>query len=338
MTFDGLSDREARRLHDELSAAVPAAPLVVDRASRAIGLARRRRYRATAAMVGAGTALAVSAAVGVPLLTTTAGDVAVMMPAEGDETVVPSPAPPSQEPVDVVLNTSDWTPRSGYGMEAIVGATLSIDAEGCVHLTYGDSGRKSDVVWPKGFTARLGDDGKVILFDSHGKIALREGQTFQTAGGTIQYSGLQCRSATGEVEVVNGVVRPTEETEQAAASALADCDRVGDGPLGLDLRDVIRAEQISGADYLTWVGARAQTEPPPGRLSGLRPDELLTLCVLSVAGLAPPGPPPPDGWRGQRVPVDTAVVVVRADGSMTVDGTGPRSVVLAELASLLSAS
>ncbi len=335
MTTDGLSDHEAGHLREALSAAVPAPPPVADRAGRAIGMARRRRYRATAAMVGTGTALAVSAAVGVPMLTTTAGDVAVMTPAEGGETVVQPPAPPSREPIDVVLNTSDWTPGAG-GMEALVGGTLSIDAQGCVHLTHGDNERKSDVVWPKGFTARLGDDGKVILFDSHGKMALREGQTFQTGGGSIRYSRLQCRSATGEVNVINGPVRPTEESEQAAASALSDCARVGDGPLGLDVRDVIRAEQISGADYLTWMGARAQTEPP-GHLSGLLPDESLTLCVLSVAGLAPPSPPwPPD--RGQRLPADTAVVVVRADGSMTLDGIGPRSVVLAERASLLSAS
>ncbi len=104
MTSSGLSDREAGQLRKELSAAVPAPPLVIDRASRAIGMARKRRSRTTAALVGTGTALTVSAAVIVPMVTaTTAGDVVQMTPAEGGQTVAKPPASPTGEPLDEVF-------------------------------------------------------------------------------------------------------------------------------------------------------------------------------------------------------------------------------------------
>lgn len=126
-----------------------------------------------------------------------------------------------------------------------------------------------------------------------------------------------------------------DHVQPAGPTTPASCSLANDEPLGLKVQAVIRTEQVSGADFLTWVQTRGVGLAPADlsqQLPGLRPGESLTICVLSVADLAPPGPPLPD--VPQPLPADTAVVVLRSDGSMTLDGMGSQADVLAELTSL----
>ncbi len=207
MTSREISGPEAERLRQQLAAAVPHPPLVPDRASRAIRMARRRQYGTGAAV--AGTLVAMAGVVALPVvLTSPSGDVVTVTPASEGKTAGTGHSPREPKVGDVVINTSEWTPGK-LAMEAIVGGELSIDSKGCVHLTNGDF--ESDVVWPKGFTARLDDAGRVELLNPRGDVVLREGQNFATAGGTVDYPTLSCRSSKGQVEVVNGVVRPENE-------------------------------------------------------------------------------------------------------------------------------
>lgn len=157
--------------------------------------------------------------------------------------------------------------------------------------------------------------------------------------GTILFvaSLVGCGSETGDSitqEEASGVLRG-----QASAPAPDSCANVTEGPLGPQIQEVIQVELVTGEDFRTWVRERAGGLAPvalPEGLSGLLPNELVTICVVSANDMAPPGPPLPDG--SPRPPADTVVVATREDGSMTVQTIGRRSSILADLELLPSSS
>ena len=68
-------------------------------------------------------------------------------------------------------------------MEALLSASLDVDAEGCV---YGQSsGGRVTLVWPEGYTVR-GDSTSVGVLDAGGKVVARSGMALAIGGGAVE--------------------------------------------------------------------------------------------------------------------------------------------------------
>lgn len=74
------------------------------------------------------------------------------------------------------LTTSSWRPGDP-AQQAAVRATLSLDGRGC--LVVGGL----PLVWPAGFTARVGPDGLVRVMNTEGSIVAVSGQLLTAGGG-----------------------------------------------------------------------------------------------------------------------------------------------------------
>jgi hypothetical protein len=73
--------------------------------------------------------------------------------------------------VAITISNSDWEPRDA-GMRALGGGTLRAAKNGCPYLA---SGTRLWVVWPEGFQARIGSDGRLVLLAPDGAIVAHEG-------------------------------------------------------------------------------------------------------------------------------------------------------------------
>lgn len=82
----------------------------------------------------------------------------------------------------IAIATSGWKPGDP-GRRARISGVLAAEVSGCPYLTRG-GGHRLWVVWPAGFTARIGGDGRVELIGTDGVVVAREGDHIQ-AGGTL---------------------------------------------------------------------------------------------------------------------------------------------------------
>jgi hypothetical protein len=85
----------------------------------------------------------------------------------------------SQAGRPVATSNSDWEPGDA-GMRALVGGTLRAAKNGCPYLA---SGTRLWVVWPEGFQARIGSDGRLVLLAPDGAIVAHEGDYIEAGGG-----------------------------------------------------------------------------------------------------------------------------------------------------------
>jgi len=107
----------------------------------------------------------------------------------------------------VTLNVA--SKPANFMMQAIVGGEVAVDAAGCVFLRSGT--HREDVVWPYGFSGRVGPDGRVRILDETGRVVLIEGQSFSSGGGGVDVkrdAAMACRAASGPVTFVQDAVRP----------------------------------------------------------------------------------------------------------------------------------
>jgi hypothetical protein len=85
----------------------------------------------------------------------------------------------------ITLNTSSWEPGDDEN-DALGISTVSIDANGCVHLEslegwITDFAR--DVVWPAGYTASRESDGTVTISNPDGVVVAATGRRLEAGGG-----------------------------------------------------------------------------------------------------------------------------------------------------------
>ncbi|MEP9361860.1 hypothetical protein ABLE68_02770 [Nocardioides sp. CN2-186] len=103
--------------------------------------------------------------------------------------------------------TGDWIPGQAVGTETIRGA-LSVDSRQCVYLETEDA-KELWPVWPAGFIARLGSDGKVSLYDGKDHLVARDGETIQASGtftSASAYVGEPCLPSDDKVAAVQSEV------------------------------------------------------------------------------------------------------------------------------------
>jgi hypothetical protein len=106
----------------------------------------------------------------------------------------------------VPLLTSNWKPGDG-GSDAMISGTLELGQDGCVYLTNGAD--RMAPVWPAEFSARETFDGKLTLYDPHGKALAHDGDELRMGGGfasAAEYRGYTCAPASGEVALVQSEV------------------------------------------------------------------------------------------------------------------------------------
>ena len=107
----------------------------------------------------------------------------------------------------VRVPTSEWIPGQPSG-ETLVQGVLAIDARRCVYLDTTEQGRIWPV-WPAGYTARVGDDDSVSLYDGGNDLVARQGQRVQlnaTVTSAAAYAGEPCLPADGQVAAVQSEV------------------------------------------------------------------------------------------------------------------------------------
>ena len=142
---------------------------------------------------------------------------------EGDHTVAPSPAPTDAsagKPLEIP--TSSW--RTGDGaMEALGSGRLIVSASGCLMLG------PTVLVWPAGYTARVGSDGLVRVVSVAGEVIAVSGQRFSAGGGGVpaaeDWAVPGCVSAGEEVFAINEDLVPEPGLDTAVRSKWSGCAR-----------------------------------------------------------------------------------------------------------------
>lgn len=131
-------------------------------------------------MIGApARRLALVAVVAAVLAIVLAAVMVAWLLSDADNAVEPSP-----DSSGITLNTSSWD--GGYGMEAVVGGIVRVDADGCVYLDGFRPGVVSNVVWPAGYTATRRADGTVTISNPGGVVVAATGHRLRASGGERQ--------------------------------------------------------------------------------------------------------------------------------------------------------
>lgn len=153
----------ANDLRDMLRAAASEGSDLVDLAEDSVvERIQRRRIRSRRFAVGG---VAVAAAVVV------AGTTWAVRPG-GEHPPTASSGPPPR----IVQSDID----SPSGMEALLRATLTVDASGCVRVSAGQS--RITLVWPRGYTVR-GDAQSFEILDGTDKVVAKSGTPLDIGGG-----------------------------------------------------------------------------------------------------------------------------------------------------------
>jgi hypothetical protein len=129
-----------------------------------------------------------------------------------------APAQPVGGPIsDGVVPKEPQTPvelpSTGYGpgdlaARSTLTGEVALSPDGCVvSRSAADS---VALLWPAGWTAQLGDDGRTEILDPKGTVVLHEGDTFEAPGGTYQgKSTWQCRPDSEKTFAMDGVPHKT---------------------------------------------------------------------------------------------------------------------------------
>ena len=111
---------------------------------------------------------------------------------------------PSAAAIPPRIVTSDFASPSG--MQALLEATLTADANGCVRAQAGQS--VVTLVWPRGYTVR-GDSQSFEVLDAIGKVVARSGVPVSMGGGGADrfqntWTGRGCATG-GHLWMVGGI-------------------------------------------------------------------------------------------------------------------------------------
>ncbi|MBK8077377.1 MAG: hypothetical protein IPK24_17855 [Kineosporiaceae bacterium] len=147
-----------------LGAPAPPAALDIERAIQG-GRSRRARKR-TFALGGAAAALGVAVAVAL----------APRLMDHPTRTVIPA----SAAATSVALPTSNWPAPDGTSSAMLAELSGSLTQRGTC-LLVGDL----LVIWPRGTTGRLAEDGRIDVLSSDGTVIARTGQHLHLTGGSI---------------------------------------------------------------------------------------------------------------------------------------------------------
>jgi hypothetical protein len=154
-------------LRDLLRAAAAEGSIAVDLAEDAVAERIRRRRIQSRRLAAGGLAIAAAAAI--------AGTAWAVLPGNGQPTAASGPA--TAEVPRLVTSDSD----SPSGMEAVLQATLAVDANGCVRAGAGNT--EVTLVWPHGYTVK-GDAKSFEILDGTNKVVARSGVLLTIGGGS----------------------------------------------------------------------------------------------------------------------------------------------------------
>ncbi|MFI7060388.1 hypothetical protein ACIBL3_05345 [Kribbella sp. NPDC050124] len=134
-----------------------------------------------------------------------AGVVIAVVVADGRNGQAVAAAQPTSTPsLSIPIATSDWKP-GGPRLQALRTGVVRAGPDGCPYLTPGDprSTGRTPLVWPAGFTARYGADGKVEVLAPDGTVAVREGDRLSVGGGLLpQREPKPCTSGASDAFVI----------------------------------------------------------------------------------------------------------------------------------------
>ncbi len=182
-------EREARSVRD--------LPPIAD-AARRRGTQLRMRRRLTLG----GTALVVAAMVGgIGLIADQRTDARLDVAARSESVALPVMTDPDGVKVQ---------------FQAGMGGQLLISEDGCPTIVRDGDGVEVAVVWPKGWTARIGDRGKWEVVDPSGTLRATDGDLISAGGGPSYWDEETCSPELSSVRRVHNLdVQPPRKTAPA---------------------------------------------------------------------------------------------------------------------------
>jgi hypothetical protein len=132
---------------------------------------------------------------------------------EDDGSEGPEPTPAAN---GITLNTSTWSPddENAHWMQAGIGGSVRVDANGCVYWGGDRPEWGQNVVWPAGYTASRATDGTVTIFNPDGVIVAKTGHRLRVGGGHPLHAPSLACSAEGATEgtvMITDVLPPLDD-------------------------------------------------------------------------------------------------------------------------------